>query len=154
MMREAVNDEIQKAKQHLGLDDSAIRLLADEECRTVLNEVVSHFVESGDRRWWWEDFCLPSTSVRFANQQGFLYLEKLVPDKREKCWLIVEEDGLPFYPVYEATPEASQAVIGECYAFEYYLVAKDLSWLICETHHNVLIAIGEGLEERLRQIDS
>ncbi len=65
----------------------------------------------------------------------------------------MEDDQLPFYPVYEGTPEAIQAVIGECYGFEYYLVAKDLSWLICETHHDDMIAIGTEVEEHLRQLD-
>ncbi len=148
-----MEDEIQDAIQRLGLSESDIKLLPDEEGLSVFNAALSHFVASGDRRWWWEDFRFPSTTVRFPDQRAFERIEKIVPNKREKVWFIVEDDQLPFYPVYEATPEAIQAVIGECYGFEYYLVAKDLSWLLCETHHDDLIAIGTEVEEHLRQLD-
>ena len=152
-MTETVKDEIQDAIQRLGLNESDIKPLPDEKGRTIFNAALSHFVASGDRRWWWEDFRFPSTSVRFTDQKGFERLEKIVPNKKEKVWFIVEEDQLPFNPVYEATPESVQAVVGECYGFEYYLVAKDMSWLVCETHHDDLIAIGTEVEERLRQHD-
>ncbi len=152
-MTETVKDEIQDAIQRLGLDESDIRLLSDEEGHTAFNAALSHFVASGDRRWWWKDFRLPSTSARFTDQKGFERIEWIVPNNKEKVWFIVEEKQLPFYPVYEATPEVIQAVIGECYGFEYYLVAKDMSWLVCETHHDEVIAIGAEVEDRLRQQD-
>ena len=151
-MAETVKDEIQRAIQRLGLNESAMRLLSYGEGRSVFNAVVSYFVASGDRRWWWEDFRFPSTSARFTDQKGYQRIESIVRNQREKVWFIVEEDRLPFYPVYDATPEAIQAVIGKCYGFEYYLVAQDLSWLICENHHDVLIAIGAEVEERLGKI--
>jgi hypothetical protein len=53
--------------------------------------------------------------------------------------------------VYDATPAAAQAVIGECYGFEYYLIAKDLSWLLCENHHDTLIGIGEVVRSRIEK---
>src|SRR5689334_18923019 len=136
-MTETVKDEIQNAIQTLGLSDSAIKLLPADEGHRIYNMALSHFVASGERRWWWEDFRFPSTSVRFDDQKGFERIEEIVPNKREKVWFVVEDedDQLPFYPVYEATPEAAQAVIGECYGFEYYLIAQNLSWLLCETHH-------------------
>lgn len=150
-MAESVKDEIRNAIRKLGLKESDIRLLPDEQGLATFNAVLSCFVTSGNRRWWWEDFRFPSTSVHFSDQKGFERIGEVVPSKREKVWFIVEEDQLPFYPVYEATPEAIQAVIGECYGFEYYLIAKDLKWLVCETHHDGLIAIGTEVEKRLQQ---
>ena len=152
-MAETVKDEIQTAIERLGLNESDIRLLPDDAGRTVFKAALTHFVASGDRHCWWEDFRVPSTTIRFADQKGFERIEKIVSNKREKVWFIVEDDQLPFYPVYEATPEAVQRVVGECYGYEYYLVAKDLSWLLCETHHDDLIGIGIEIEERLRQQD-
>lgn len=40
-------------------------------------------------------------------------------------------------------------LIGECHGFEYYLIVKDLSWLVYETHHDVVCAVGEAVEQRL-----
>jgi len=74
---------------------------------------------------------------------------EIVPDPNERVWFIAEESRLPFYPVYEATPNAAQRVIEECYGFEYYLVAKDMTWLLCENHHGWLIGVGELICDRL-----
>ena len=49
---------------------------------------------------------------------------------------------LPFFPVYDATPATIQRVIGQCYAFEYYLISKDLGWLWAENHHDTMFAVG------------
>jgi hypothetical protein len=75
----------------------------------------------------------------------------LVPDASEHVWFIVEDDSLPFYPVYDAIPRAISAVIGECYGFEYYIVQRDLEWLLCENHHNRMIGVGKNVEERFRR---
>lgn len=148
-----VKDEIQNAIQELGLNEAEFNPLGDEAGGCVLKAVVSHFVTSGDRRWWWEDFRFPSTGVRFTDQRGFERLVKIVPDGMAKVWFIAEDSRPPFFTVYEATPETIQAVIGQCYFFEYYLVAQDFSWLLCENHHGNLIAIGKELENRLQQLN-
>lgn len=151
-VRGTIKDEIEEAKQELGFTDSDIRLLPDAEGFQVLSTALNQFVASGDRRWWWEDFKLPASRVEFPDSSiGFQLLVKIVPSAEEKVWFIVEDDQLPFFPVYEANTTTIQAVIGECYHYEYYIVAKDFSWLICDTHHNEIIAIGQQVETNLRQ---
>jgi hypothetical protein len=76
----------------------------------------------------------------------------LVPNAQEKVWFIVEEDQMPFYPIYDATPAAIAKIIPECYGFEYYLVPKDKNWIFCENHHDRLIAVGEPVETAIRAI--
>ena len=77
---------------------------------------------------------------------------EIVPDPSEHVWFIVEETNLPFYPVYDATTLAAQAVIGECYGFEYYLVAKTMTWILCENHHGRLIGVGNEICDRLGKL--
>src|SRR5436190_969408 len=110
-----VKNEIQNGIQSLGLTDLDIRLLPDEEGRRIFNEALSHFVLSGNRRWWWEDFRFSTTKVRFADSLGYARIEKIVPNKKENIWFIVEDTQLPFYPVYESSPEIIQTLISECY---------------------------------------
>ena len=145
-----VVDEITQAIGRLSLDPAVMRLLAPSQSETVFLAALNHFVTSGDRRWWWEDFRKPGKSVTFEDGEGWRHVPKIAPDAKESVWLIAEDDSLPHYPVFETTPEVASLVIGECYGFEYYLVAKDLSWLICETHHNVLCAVGSVVEARLQ----
>ena len=117
-------------------------------------EVLEHFVASGDRRWWWEDFREESVSCRFPDNDSWRHLPELVPDPEERVWFIVEDNTSAFYPVYEANSYAVRDVISECYAFEYYLADKQKKWLLCETHHSVVYAVGSEVQERLRRIAS
>ena len=149
---ETVLTEIESAIKRLGLPSSAIRVLPEEDGRSVYLDALNHFVASGDRRRWWEDFRQESTSYEFPGDDGWLQIPKLVPDPDEKVWFIVEEDALPFYPVYETSPRVACDIIGNCYAYEYYLVHKLKQWLLCETHHGVIYAVGKGIQERLHGI--
>jgi hypothetical protein len=78
-------------------------------------------------------------------------MPKVAPNPDALVWLIAEEDQLPHYPVFETTPRIATKIIGECYGFEFYLIAKNFEWLLCETHHNNVFAIGSLVEERLRR---
>ena len=146
---ETIVDEIAQAVDRLGFNSAAIRLLPPRESEEVFRAALRHFVTSGDRRWWWEDFRSPGKSLAFNEGDGWKQLPRIAPDPNESIWFIAEDDSLPHYPVFETTPEVASLVIGQCYGFEYYLVAKDLGWLICETHHNVICAVGEAVESRL-----
>jgi hypothetical protein len=147
---ETIIDEIGQATARLGLDPAAMRLLGRPQSETVFLATLNHFVASSDRRWWWEDFREPGKSIRFEDGEGWRRIPKIAPYLNEPIWLIAEDDSSPHYPVFDTTPEVASLVIGECYGFEYYLVAKDMSWLLCETHHNVMCAIGVDVEARLQ----
>jgi len=121
----------------------------DPEGRALFDAFLSRFTGGVDARWWWEHFTLPDTSVRFDDGSGYLRILELVPDGHEKVWFVAEDGLLPYYPVYDATPMAAQQVICECYRFEYYLISKDLSWLLCENHHDYVVAIGEDIQRRM-----
>lgn len=146
---ELVTKEIENALRLLSVPANSFRLLPDDEGSQLYKELVANFVEGGDRRWWWEAFSKPSSSKTFEDGKGFEKITQLVPNPEEVVWFVVEEDQLPFYPIYEATPAVIQTVIGECYGFEYYLVPKSKEWLLCENHHNRMIGIGKQITERL-----
>jgi hypothetical protein len=139
--------EISNAINSLKLSETEIKLLSDEECETVYKDCLNHFVKSGDRRWWWEDFKLPY--FIFPNYDNpYKHLNELLPTLDEKVWFIVEDAELPIYPVYDAKAAVLKDIISECFAFEYYIIQKNKEWLICETHHNTLIGIGEKLKNK------
>jgi hypothetical protein len=141
--------EIERALVTLQLPPEAMRLLADGQGEAVYFAALRHFVSSGDRRWWWEAFRDPGFSVAFEAGDGWRAIPHVCPAPNELVWFIAEDDQLPHYPVFETTPQTASEVIGQCYAFEYYVIAKDLSWLLCENHHNLMCAIGPAIEKRL-----
>jgi hypothetical protein len=142
-----VTEEIVNAIGTLNLDGSDIQLLDKAEGRKIFDDLLTHFVNSGDRRWWWEDFTQKSFS--FSDyERPFEVLNEIIPETKEKVWLMVEDDQEDFYPIYEVRPQIVQQIIGECFGFEYYIISKNKDWLICENHHNRLIGIGDKLRTK------
>lgn len=145
----SVIQEIVSAAERLDLGPAEVALLSADESARVYGAALKRFVGDEDRRWWWEAFREPGVSVPFVAGDGWRVLPSIVPSASELIWFIAEDDELPQYPVFEMSAEVAVKIIGECYCFEYYLVAKDLSWLVCETHHNVVCAVGAAVERRL-----
>lgn len=146
---ETVIEEIERAIVTLGLPVGAIAQLSPAEAEGVYFSALRHFVSSEDRQWWWEALREPGTTASFDSNDGWRHIARIVPNPDEAVWFIAEESQLPHYPVFETTPKIASAIIGQCYAFEYYLVAKNLNWLLCENHHNVMHAVGPAVEQRL-----
>ena len=144
-----VTEEIDNALRTLSIPEGAFSSIPENEGAELYERLVAHFVNGGDRKWWWESFSMPSSSKSFADGKGFERITAIVPAPEEDIWFVAEEDQLPFYPIYETTPALVQRVIGECYAFEYYIVPKSLAWLLCENHHNQVIGVGEQITVRL-----
>jgi hypothetical protein len=145
----SVKEEIQRAVTALALPAEEFAAVPERDARALFDAFLVHFTGGVDARWWWEHFVQPTSSLSPPGGKGFTRISTLVPDPRSRVWFVAEDDQLPFYPVYDSTPQAAQAVIGECYAFEYYLIAKDLSWLLCENHHDTLIGVGDEVRRRL-----
>ena len=147
---ESEADEIQQATETLGFSAERFRRLLPELARDVYQSALRHFVPRGNPTWWWEHFPA-STSVYFATGDGWRLLVELVPDADERVWFIAEDCVSPEYSVWEASVRDVQAVIAECYGFEYYLVQPQFRWLLCENHHDVVVAVGAEVESKLLQ---
>ena len=145
-----VLEEIQKAIGRLNVSSSECYLLDIESNQRVYEDCLDHFVISGNRKWWWEDFKKCTFSIdHFKNPVEHL-LEYIPKTKDEEVWFMVEaDDNLPFYPIYHVRPNLIPIILRECFAFEYYVISKDKEWLICENHHSQLIGSGLFPEEIL-----
>ena len=146
---QTIVDEIRSASERLGLAPGELVRLEPEDGGRAYQAALHRFVGAEDRQWWWEAFREPGVSLTFPAGDGWRKLSSIVPSPSEPVWFIAQDDQLPQHPVFEATAEVAARIIGECYGFEYYLVAKDLSWLVCETHHNVVCAVGAAVEGKL-----
>jgi hypothetical protein len=142
-------DEIQRAVQALGWTPERFRRLPADEAQRVHQSALRHFVPRGQPRWWWEHFPA-STGVQFMDGDGAEHLTELVPDADERVWFLAEDFVSPMYSLWEASVRDIQAVLAECYGFEYSIIQRQLRWLLCENHHNFLVAVGRELEDRLR----
>jgi hypothetical protein len=146
----SIREEIDDARRRLGLSTDQFAEVEDGQARELTAAFLSRFTGGEDVRWWWERFTPPVASARFSDGKGFTRISVVVPDANERVWFVAEDAELPYFPIYETTPALAQQVIGECYGFEYYIIAKDLSWLLCENHHDRLIAVG-AVHDRLTE---
>ncbi len=143
-----VTDEIDRAVESLQLADD-VNKLPCAEAEDVNRQVLARFADGKHSRWWWDSFRDSQCAV-FDDGPGYQRIPLLVPDASERCWFIVESDASHSFPVYEAAPEAITSILGECFCFEYYIVPKDLSWLVCENHHGAVIGCGEAVKDRIQ----
>jgi hypothetical protein len=139
-----VSIEIANAIKTLDFSVEQIVKLDYNNGKKLYKELLDYYVKSGDRRWWWEDF--KYSSFYFIDfDRPFEYLNEIIPESSKKVWFMVEDDKEDYYPIYNCDPLIIGQIISECFAFEYYVIDKELNWLICENHHNRLIGIGDLL---------
>jgi hypothetical protein len=118
-----------------------VRFLHDPARAALLGRVKGTFLDVSNPTLWWEHL-KPSTTT-WATGKAFTHLPNLAADPLERCWLIAGlDDDDPQRVVVQCTPVDATAIIGECPAFEYALVDEDLTWIVIENHHDVLIAAG------------
>ncbi len=142
-----VNAEISEAKKILGLKDLDISLLDKKTNEKLYYDLLDYFLKSGDRQWWWEDFSKECFNFK-SNKYHFKQLTSIIPDLDKEVWFMVEDDYEDYYPIYKCNPRIIGDILGECFAFEYYVISKDMNWLICENHHNRLFGIGDLVREK------
>ena len=129
-------DEVTKAARELALLASKFRILSKQEAAPALAAIEAHFVKEAGHHWWWEAFRdLPMARTHFADGTGWSHLSQIVPPESGLVWFVLESSP-------------------ECWAFEYYVVAQSLDWLVCENHHDVVYAVGKAVAEKLARVAS
>jgi hypothetical protein len=102
--------------------------------------------------WLWEFFRQDTFGGSF--HYPFEQLSRLV-NSSEKVWLFINEtvtEREKFW-FYEGYIKAIELVLAESlYIDEAYIASKKYEWLICINHHDVLIATGKDMPEKLRKL--
>ncbi|WP_409340264.1 DUF6756 family protein [Paenibacillus sp. MBLB4367] len=45
-----------------------------------------------------------------------------------------------------------QNILRECSRFEYYIVSKKYSWMLCENHHGCLFGTGDVIVSKMKRL--
>ncbi len=105
----------------------------------ILDSIAERFLNRGrhdrDKTWWWD--CLANKTESSAPTDVFAELRKRLHPEEAYWFVASEEDGK--YWLAEATGAAIPEVLGEMHGFEYYIIDRKMSWLLCENHHDTLI---------------
>ena len=156
MSGEDLGREIHDAVTRLTWPTSRFRILADGEASVVWRSVETLFVVEPRSGWWWSWFRPEPVTAHYIGESsyGYRYITDVVPSHSTLLWLIAGDCLDRSFVVCEGDIGDIRDVIGECYGFEYYIVPKDLSWLLCENHHDVLIAVGDEIRARMLDMAS
>lgn len=101
------------------------------------------------------DFTLETYSVRFNRNWPFQAFLHLI-DPTEKVWLCVNESVNERTKrwFYEGLIKPIVSVLEESFVDEVYISSKKYHWLLCINHHDVLIATGHPMVEKLKQLEN
>jgi hypothetical protein len=151
MSDEVLEAEIREAAERLGLPPSRFRILPEDAASEVWRGVEARFVVEPRSGWWWSWFQPEPASAHYIGEAsyGYRYITEVVPPDSAALWLIAGDCLDRSFVVCEGSIEDIRDVIGECFGFEYYVIPKGFDWLLCENHHDILIAVGDAVRDRL-----
>ena len=153
---EDMRSTLANAARDAGCSSADFSLVSLHEYQAVLRQILARFCKRGlellDAAWLWQHLVGPQQAIQ--TERALDYLAALLPP-HERVWFIAEDwprtKRHGNYWLYDAAVDAVLRVLGEAHAFEYYVVKRDLSWLICENHHAVVIGVGEELVRAMRR---
>lgn len=107
----------------------------------VLNKIANSFLAEGvkdlERFWLWEAFkgvCISSKPESSIDE-----LKCMLNIDERYFFIVSAEDGK--YWVMEGKGEAVIRILANGPYFEYYIVDKAITWLVCENHDGVFIRV-------------
>jgi hypothetical protein len=132
-LRDRINDVL---KEHPEIE---FRFCRPGRYEAVLDGIAERFLTRGrydlDQTWWWA--CLANQTESSVPADVFAELRKRLHPEESYWFVASEEDGK--YWVAEASGAAIPEVLGEMPPFEYYIIDRKMTWLLCENHHDTLI---------------
>lgn len=148
-----MRDEIEIARKELGIAVTECSLVAPHLHTEITEWIGAEFttIHRGPLNyyWWWERFREPQRGVMVPDpvqtaaelldpDDCYWFLAEAESDKRESTmWL------------YEMIGRVIPRILRETHPFEYYIVDRKMTWLLCENHHGVLIGVGETIVNRM-----
>jgi hypothetical protein len=134
-----VDETVDAAIRESALVPNEIEELPRNEAKHVYDTAKEKFV-SGNPRVWWLKLKHKPIVVHTGESPEFSYLERNWPADDSRCYFIPEnESDEP--RVFDAKLSGIVKLLSNSNFFEYYLVGKDLDWLMIENDHNELLIL-------------
>ncbi len=134
---------VENAIAELGL---ALAAVPDDEAARRYAALEAAFSTVPRATWIWEHLKGPHHSLR--TPRGFELLPALVSDPALELLFFPGSDQA-MCCAFRGRIDAIVAAIGACPAFEYCIAPLSATWLIGESHHDVVYAVGEPVASRL-----
>lgn len=122
-----------------------LSVLPIEEAERWRRLVARRFDFPDDRTWWWESLPCDAFSIEYGQDDGLERLGKLLPASDAPLVLFVTDDVPPPWPCVTGSADALMGMLRAHRFFEYFIVPADLAWIVFDTHHDMLVGSGSGL---------
>lgn len=132
-----VDSELEEAFSILNLSENDIKKCSLAKSDEILKATMNIYVEGNPRSWWMNLTC-PHIAYDYDFPSD--HILRHMPSNEEKVWWIPETEKESLY-VYDVSPKVINKIMEKTAPFEYYVVAKDLSWVVIETDHGELWVI-------------
>lgn len=129
-----VESELDEAFSVLKLPESDIKKCSLAESTEIQHKAMCNYVEGNPRSWW---MGLTQQYVAYDYDFPSEHILEHIPSDTDRVWWIPETEK-KILDVYDTTPEVIVALMELTASFEYYVLAKDFSWLVIETDHGEL----------------
>ena len=94
----------------------------------------------------WKNFSRPLISAPVSDWQIPVHLGQILPSTDKVAWFLVDLPLLSGRPIFEAEIGVIEEIVGKCRIFEYYVIAKDFSWVVAKNRHDEIFVMGEVVE--------
>ena len=132
-LRDDINEAI-KGQANLTFDFVSPHRFAD-----ILDQVAERFLKRGKRDlnkiWLWNEFRNETRSSQPKDTISEL-AKQLEP--QTSYWFIASDENGKYW-VAESCGSSIITVLREMYGFEYYILDRWMTWILCENHHGMLI---------------
>lgn len=107
-----------------------------------------------DYLWLWKTPNRSHMFIEFGSPKLIPHISVLLPNNPVSIWFLVHIDSnLSTWFLYDATFVAIEKILEKHKFSQYYIVAKDCSWLIMKVNTK-FVAIGDNVEKKLKKFQS
>jgi hypothetical protein len=140
-----MDSELKEAINSYSDDHPQLRVLASDEAESIRTKVALRFGFREGQAWWWERLPPSSRSFAYSEGEGLAQLMAMAPNRIEPVYLFVTDDDPPPWLCLSGPLQALVEMLNELRFFEYFIIDQSMRWIVFDTHHNALIAHGDGL---------
>ncbi len=152
---ENLRGKINEIIKELHLPNEEFHLVRLTKYKQILISIIEKFTnleKTNINVWWWDYFNEPI--YHFYPKDVFNVLPNII-DNEETVWFVIEDEAKEqeHFWLYEGKINAIISVLKELSCVEYYIVSKNLEWIICENHHDILIGSGNLITEKMKLVN-
>ena len=140
--------ELLQSIEHYIAQHPGLRLVATEEGDHLCKQVAARFNFPEGRNWWWDSLPQGTFSCAYSGDESFDKLRELLPNGSVPMFMFVTDDEPPPWQGIAGGKDDLIELLREQRFFEYWIAGGEGRWIVFDTHHNTLLAAGDGLRTR------